>query len=449
MPRPPFPHLRGTAAVLTGIALAACGGGGGGNTTPTPTPTPEPSLVCTAREGTVAPLTLGQDNSAIPTLAKPLRGATFPDPVYGTTLVRLSDHAADGLSGFARQDYSRRQAFNADSSRVLVNSRDGRWHLYDAASYRYLKTLDALAGDAEPQWHPTDPDRLYFLPINGVGMTVHELTLGSADSTRVVGDLAQRLRSRWPTANAAWTKSEGSPSADGRYWCLMVDDAAWQSLGVVTWDRDSDTILGWLDTQGDRPDHVSMSPSGEYCVVSGDSARGTVAYSRDFSTRRKLLSKSEHSDLALDADGRDVYVSVDYQSATGSVFMTRLDDCARTELFSTYVDQTATALHISGKAFRHPGWVVLSTYADYYAPNPTQDARRWLHRKVMAVQLSADPTIRHLAHHRSFVGDYFGEPQASVNRDFTRILFNSDWAQDAAPADAQDIDTYMILTTPP
>ena len=64
-----------------------------------------------------------------------------------------------------------------------------------------------------------------------------------------------------------------------------------------------------------------MSPSGSHCVVSGDGASGTVAWTRDFSRGTKVHHKSEHSDLALDADGNDIYVSVDYQSDAGDLFM--------------------------------------------------------------------------------------------------------------------------------
>ena len=371
---------------------------------------------------------------AAPALAKPAKGVAVTEPTYKTCLVRSTDFAADGVPGFARNDYSRRQAFNADSSRYLIYALDGTWHVYDASTRARVKQLAGPGGDAEPQWHATDPDKLYYLPTNGVGMKVNELTV-STGTTRLLGDLAARLKAKWPTAHAAWTKSEGSPSKDGRYWCFMVDNAEWASLGVVTWDRDTDTILGTMDTGGDRPDHVSMSPSGNHCVVSGDSARGTVSYSRDFSAQRKLLAKSEHSDLAIDANGDDVYVSVDYQSNAGDVFMMNLDTGVRTPLFSTYVNGSATALHISGKAFSKPGWVVLSTYANYGGTGT-----QWLHNKVFAVQLSASPKVYNLAFHRSVSKGYWTDPVASVNRDFTKVLFNSTWGVDSET----NVDTYMV-----
>ncbi|WP_239469807.1 hypothetical protein [Archangium violaceum] len=398
-------------------------------------PASEPALspACATFYSSDFALTSTRQANPIPTVAKPAKGVAVSEPTYKTCVVRATDHAADGVAGFTRNDYSRRQAFNANSTKQLVYALDGYWHVYDANTRVRLKKLSGPGGDAEPQWHPTNPDLLYYLPTNGVGMTLHELNV-STGASRVVGDFGARLKARWPTAAAAWTKSEGSPSADGRYWCFMVDTSDWSSVGVFTWDRDTDTILGSYDTHGERPDHVSMSPSGNSCVVSSDGALGTVAFSRDFSKKTQLLSKSEHSDLALDTNGDDIYVAVDYQSNAGDVFMVNVRTGVRTALFSTYVGGTATALHVSGKAFARPGWVVVSTYADYGG------AQQWLHRKVMAVQLKANPTIYTLAHHRTASNGYWTEPMASVNRDFTRVAFSSNWGSGSAT----DVDAYVV-----
>ncbi|MFY0573518.1 hypothetical protein ACN28S_03365 [Cystobacter fuscus] len=127
-------------------------------------------------------------------------------------------------------------------------------------------------------------------------------------------------------------------------------------------------------------------------------------------------------------------MAVDYQSNAGDVFMVNLRTGVRTALFSTYLSGTATALHVSGKAFARPGWVVVSTYADYGG------SLQWLHRKVMAVQLNANPTIYTLAHHRTVSNGYWSEPHASVNRDFTRVVFGSNWGSGSAT----DVDTYVV-----
>jgi hypothetical protein len=394
--------------------------------------------LCHQLPGLEPQLVSGQDNHRSSFLPKPVKGVPFADEWYDTCVVRATDHANEPPVDFARNDYSRRQPFNADSSKFLAYSNNGYWHLYDARTLAYIKQLSGPGGDAEPQWHPTNPDLLYYLPTNG-GMHVYELNVVT-DQHRVVGDFTSGLP--WAGAIHVWTKSEGSPSADARYWCFMVDDANWRSLGVFTWDRQTNAILGTLSTNGDRPDHVSMSLGGNYCVVSWLAPRGTVAFSRDFSTSRQLQGRTEHSDLALDANGDDVYVSVDFGGLTdsGDVFMTNLRTGVRTSLFTTYTAGTATAVHISGKAFNRPGWVLISTYGAYL---PSGGTKQWLHDKVFAVELKANPKILNIAHHHGAdIADkaYWAEPQAAVNRNFTKILFNSNW-ETSSPI---DVDAYMV-----
>ncbi|HWP21000.1 MAG TPA: hypothetical protein VNO84_17855 [Burkholderiaceae bacterium] len=370
----------------------------------------------------------GTSTPPIPSVTgRPDKGQVFAEPTYKTCMVRVTDHAREAPSGFARNDYSRRQAFNADGSRLIVYALDGHWHVYDANTYAHVRQLRGPAGDAEPQWHPTDPNLLYYLPTNG-GMVVHELNVATHTS-RVVGD----FRGRLPWANVArlWTKSEGSPSADARYWAFMAETSSYAPLGIVVWDRVNDTIVATLDNK-DRPDHLSMSASGNYVVVSW--LNRVVAYDRSLRNARTIQGSSEHSDIALAENGDDLYVSVDYQSNEGMVFMVNLRTGARTDLFPTYVSGTATAMHFSGKAFRKPGWVLVSTYGNYGGP------LQWLHRKIFAVQLAANPRIYQLAHTQVVDKGYWTEPQASVSRDFTKILFTSNWGVDSA----EDLDAYMV-----
>ena len=230
-----------------------------------------------------------------------------------------------------------------------------------------------------------------------------------------------------------WTKSEGGPSADARYWCFQAEATGFGILGVFTYDLQTQTVLG-TRSMTRRPDHVSMSASGRYCVVSNlDGDGGTVAWNRTFTSSRPLHATSEHSDLGLSSAGEDLFVFVDYQSNDGDLVMVNLDTGVRTTLFPTYIDRSATAYHVSAKSFGAPGWMLLSTYA-YSGPE------RWLHERIMAVELKADPTIIHLAHHQSRANGYWTEPHASVNRDFTRVLFTSNWG---STSDI-DVDAYML-----
>jgi hypothetical protein len=64
---------------------------------------------------------------------------------------------------------------------------------------------------------------------------------------------------------------------------------------------------------------------------------------------------------------------------------------------------------------------------------------------VFALELSAQPRIVQLAHHHSIRSaaeeDYFAEPQVTVNRDFTRLLFASNWEQYGTG----EVEMFMVV----
>ncbi|HEY0179325.1 MAG TPA: hypothetical protein VGC30_06810 [Dokdonella sp.] len=384
---------------------------------------------------------------APPALApKPAKGAAFLD-ADGTCIVRATRHDAEPPGQFARNDYSRREPFNADSSRVLVYGEGGYWHLYDARTLRYVERLNGPAGDAEPQWHPSDPNLLYYLPRDG-GLKLIKLDVRK-NASKTVAEFAGRLP--WRDAKRLWTKSEGSPSRDGRYWGFQAETANFEIRGYVVYDLVEDKIVGTRSTSA-RPDHVSMTPSGRWFVSSGD-GDGTWAWSPDFSRKKKLHHKSEHSDLAIGADGHDEYVSIDFQSDHGDVFFVDVDacpsvradadaaatpECPRTVLFPTYLDGAHASFHFSGKAYAKPGWVLLSTYATSAARDGT---RPWYADRLIAAELKPHPRLLALGHHESSGDAYWAEPHGAPNRDFTRAMFNSDWGRRGT----NDIDDYLLV----
>ena len=427
--------------------------------------------LCDAILPGVNPLVAGTAITPIPDSPRPDYLVPTQDPAFRSCVVRVTDNQArqqTEQTPYLRNDYSRRQAFNADSSRFLLEDTAGFWHVFDARTGQPLQVLDnltgdatRLAGDAEPFWHPTDPNRLYFLPTNGLGMQIFQLDLGTRTVT-TVADMGPQIRQVWPDADMAYTKAEGSPSADGRYWCLMArhyDDTGSQPMrGVFTWDLQENRLVGTL-TMDSAPDHVSMSPSGRYCVVSHEKASGpgTRAYNRTFSAPYndqiaagylQLHENSEHSDIAFNRQLQDVYVAIDYQSNTGDVFMHNLDTDRRTTLFPSYLDRTAFSIHVSGKAYAKPGWALITTYGEYHADAmdsalpPAQ--RQWPHRKMFAVSLDEQPRIRSIAAIHPNVYQYEDEPHGTVNRDFTRMLFNSTWNGGSV----NDMEVFMVAVPP-
>ncbi|MDX2089162.1 MAG: hypothetical protein SFX73_14995 [Kofleriaceae bacterium] len=401
------------------------------------------------------------------TLPNPQKSTTgVLDPTFGVYVRRITANAdvADTVSALGHE-YSRRQAYNADSTRFIAQASNGFWYLYDAVSLQRLDggrtqspgtgAIVGLAGDCEPIWHPSDPNKLWHTSTNG-GLVWSERDV-VANTTTQLFDLTAHVQALgWTTAARAWWKGEGRPSDDGRWWALMVETSAFQPLGIIMYDRMTDTIVGHQALTGNRPDHLSTSPLGNYAVVSWygnaaaslaeeaarplSTAGGVRAYSRDFSTFRVMSVLGEHSDLALDAAGNEVFVAVSFHGAAdgvtdGRVFFRRLDDgTAYDTPINTFGGSTGTGIHVSGTATARRGWVVVSKYAGV-GSGPFDG-------QVVAVELvPSNARVLRLAHHRSSANGYFFEPHASVNRDFTRVMFSSDWS--GAQATALDYEIML------
>ena len=393
----------------------------------------------------------------------PLRTAIHA-PTYNTPIARVTDNVVAWSKGQrrVRSDYSRRQAWNCDNTMFIMTTSDGYWQTYDNKTLKLIATMPAqMGGDAEPVWHPNKPDVLFHVPQNGVGMKLIERNARTGAEIRTT-EIGPLLTAIWPEAFNCWSKSEGAPSLDCRYWCWIVQKKGFIPLGAVVYDRVEHKIIGKIDIpENHMPDHSSMSPSGKYATISWAYQPGwdTRAYTRNMKDVHPasksglpyiiINTASEHSDLGQLEDGTDVYVSGDY-TGNSRLFMVNLETGQETNFMSLYGQSTATAYHVSCRNSRVPGWCVVSFYNDYLDNHDNEQrnkpAMQWFHRKIFAMELKQNGKMIPLAWadsvRRTFWGDdaYWTEPQATVNREMTRIMFQStmnivDW---------KATETYML-----
>lgn len=372
------------------------------------------------------------------TVTKPARGQSFTDPVYGTKITRATQ-ASDGTGDSMQLEYSRRQAFNADNTRYLAQASNGYWFLYDVATKAPIKKLAGMAGDCEPLWVPGKPRNLIYTSQNG-GKVWWAKDV-EADSDTVLFDFTGKTP--WPNATHFWTKGEGSTSADGRYLALMAETDSWQTVGLLVLDTVNKTVVSTLDASkfgGNRPDHVSMSPSGNYVVPSWAflPAYGTRAYTRDFSSFRQMHKQSQHSDLAIGPNGEDFYVYFSYDN--GTVYAQDIATGTQFDVMGLYLaDGESWTGHISGQAFDRPGWVVISADGDsanYGAVDPSPTLRP-PYRKVWIAELKPNGRQYSLCHERNTASGYFGEVKATASRDLSLVGFNSNLGSGVA-------DSYIV-----
>ena len=384
-----------------------------------------------------------------PDLAEPPPRAPFRDPIFGTCLARVTDAQADisthDTSGGVKNEYSRVQSFNADGTLLILRGTEATWYLYDVSS---LQPIGELPIEVEPRWDASDPDEVYFTDET----RLMSYNVRSGDRS-LVRDFAADLAEQRPSA--VWTRYEGSPSLDGRYWGMMAQKENGAVVAFLTYDQQAHEVIATRSLPN-RPeiDSVTISPLGTYFLAyfdewcdegalgsDGDPC-GLMVYDRNLQNGRGLSRIIGHSDTALDAAGREVLVYQDID--TDHISMLDLETGAVSDLFPIDFSHSPIGLHFSGRASRLPGWALVSTYSGGHPTDHT-----WMDDAVFAVELRAGGRAVRLAHTHSLVDedqehDYWAEPQASVNQDFTRVVFTTNWGRSGT----DEVETMMVVLPP-
>jgi len=386
-----------------------------------------------------------------PSLSKPEASVPFRDPVFGTCLIRVTDSLKDfsentGLTGL-KNEYSRVQAFNYNGTRILVLGIDSTWYIYDAVTYKPVVKLP-IEGPLDPRWSEINPSVLYFSEATRL-MSLNIQTMESETVHEFSNDFAQQQLA------AVWSRFEGSPSFDGTTWGLMAEDDNWLTSALIIYDLPSNRITASLDTRNwskdaREIDSVTISPLGNYFLVYMDkycekgrlgtieNPCGLMVFDKNLKNGRGLLRLIGHSDTAIDGGGKEVLIYQDID--TDEIAMLDLTSGTITPLLPIDFSHTAIGFHFSGRATRVPGWALVSTYDNDPA------SYTWMDDRVFAIELKPGGRIVSLVHTHSLVDanlehDYWAEPQATVDRDFSKVLFTSNWGRSGS----SEVDMYAIL----
>lgn len=384
-----------------------------------------------------------------PPLQEPARGVPFYDPVFGTCIVRVTDRskdiAADDTSRGLKNEYSRVQSFNADGSLLVIRGIDATWYLYDPNT---LRPLYKLPIDVEPRWDAKDPNTLYY---------ISETRLMSFNILTGQQTLLHEFASDFPGSNLAtvWTRYEGSPTIDSRYWGLMAQNSQWETIALLIFDLEQNRVISRLNLpQKPSIDSVTISPLGNYLLAyyenhckygqlgTMDTPCGLMVYNQSLTEARGMLRIIGHSDAALNRAGKEVLVFQNID--TDHIAVLDLQSGRVDDLLPIDFSHTALGFHFSGRGFQSPGWAIISTYNGGH-PEPFT----WMDNSVFALELETAGRIVRLAHTRSIYSesiekDYWAEPQASTNQNMSRILFTSNWGRPGS----EEVETYMIQMPP-
>jgi hypothetical protein len=371
------------------------------------------------------------------TFMPPPRGGTYVDPVFGTSIKRVSDAKATanadqgGYLTWIENEYATMTPFNSDNSKfILVHQ--SYFGLYDGDG-TFLHSLPlAINSSSEPRWSRKDNATLYYHAGNQ--LKSYNISTGA---TNLVHTFTQY--------SSISGNGEMDISLDGDHFVF-----AGNNRYVFVYQISTDKVFTALDTSGYAFDSMYITPNNNVIVswlTSGTTRHtGQELFDIQMNFLRQVSHADGHKHVTRDTNGDEVLVwtnSNDPQplaNCQNGIVKIRLSDSTQTCLL-----QLAWTLAVHISASDGNGTVMVDTEAP---ANPEPGTSAWVPytNELLQVKLDGTGTTR-LAHHRSRpVNSYNWQPKLSVSRDGTHLLFAGNYDLSNIMGNPVEYsDTYMIV----
>jgi hypothetical protein len=362
-----------------------------------------------------------------PTLPMPSYLERIVDPVLGTPIVRITEPGRRLLpdvtcdTAYCRHRYSSTQAWNADQSLLVISKGCADLCFLHGRTYEPLFAR-RVSQDQDCKWHPTDPEKMVCVHHAGIALWTPRTNIWSP----VFRPRGYRRVEFGPY--------KGNPSRDGSMIALRAQNGQGQLVAFAY----------NLDTGHKFPDipltgltgtnlYVTISASGRYVFVSQLTADGkepayVFTVDGDLVQHWPEHHRPGHGDMAIDADGADIYVGISKSPPDEFHIIKRRLDNGNVTVLAPYGD----ASHVSARNILWPGWVFVSyqgsfehTFAQRY-PAP-------FYSEVVAIRIDGSGDIRRIAQARSVMREYLSEMHASPSPDGTRVIWASNWGVAGGP----------------
>jgi hypothetical protein len=365
--------------------------------------------------------------TVMPQVSRPGYLAPITDPVFKTTVMRVSDRGAPFNSNELRlsHTYSKNQPWNSNGTRVMLN-----WSypaaVLDGSTFALRRWVRQ---PSESMWLNTDPR--YAIGVSGNNLVRLE----------VDADVISTLKSFPEYDSITLGDYEGNLSRDDKWMALIGTKGA--NREVFVFDMVNRVVTARMAIGSGPINNTAMSQSGNYVTVQwsvdGSANRqGIEVFDRNLNRLRQVSVRGgTHHDLGYDTNGQEVIVVT--SDTSSALIMRRLSDGGTTELIPA--SQMSWNIHVSCRNLNRPGWAYVSEFrgdVDIVKDNT---------QRVMAVKLDGSGTVQNFAHeHRSDVYAYERAAMAVPNRDGSQVMFASDWGDGNAPIYAYV--TYQPASTP-
>jgi hypothetical protein len=361
----------------------------------------------------------------------PRAGGTLVDPVFGTTIMRVTDESDTPSAGTA---YSYWPSFNKNSTQLMVHYADGFPRIYEFEPNNF-RVGSKRAVEAPPAsesgfgvttfedaiWSGKDPNK--FFVHRGAAVFSYDV---ARHRYAKVFDLTSDL----PTGYYFFQMSR---SIDDDVFAFTLRDAKYKVAGYLAYQLSARRILNQARVK--KLDEIQLDKMGRYLVVkTGEQGHAAIEVEViDLQTGRNEALRDDAPDYApghSDA-GSGLIVGGDNWLARWTGRKLSSPHQPYTVLDSR--GQWDNDGHVSMLA-DDEDWALLSLFGT---------AKSGLFRReILQVTTDGSQRLRRLAHHYSIFRNYQDTPRANISRDGRFIAFSSNWGGRARQ------DLFVLRITP-
>ncbi|HVG17797.1 MAG TPA: fibronectin type III domain-containing protein [Blastocatellia bacterium] len=357
-----------------------------------------------------------------PPPALPRAGGTFVDPVFGTTIMRVTDEN-DGA--FNATNYSYWPSFNKDSTRLYIVA-GGQTALYsfDPVNFRISNKRRLFLSnpptggvpDAEDAiWSGVDPN--VILGHDGLKIWAYNV---ATNTYSLVKDFTGEL--------PAGYISQMSRSIDDNVFGFTLKNASGGLVGYAAWRRSNNSIYR-VDTR--NLDEVQVDKTGQYLVVKQDpaSASGVEVRVVNLLTRSVEDLTDSSPDYAPGHSDNGAGLVVGGDNWANRFTVRRLSSPHEARTVVGFGSDWSLGSHVSMLADGDE-WALVSTFVANGL-----ESRGVFRNELFVAAVDGSGRVRRLAHTHSEYRGYWDSPRANISRDGRYAVFTSNWGR----ADRRDV----------
>jgi len=354
--------------------------------------------------------------------ALPEAGGTLVDPVFGTTILRVTDER-DGKS--SETPYSYWPSFNKNSTRLYVKSDDQSLLFgFDPDNFA-VTTRRKLFQRTLPEggypwaddviWSGTDNNTVYC--HSGLRLYSYNVVLNNYE---LVHDFAGQV-----PGDTIWQMSR-SLDDDTFGFHLKSSRNDYKVAGYAAWKRSTNALYVVNDAQVNE---VQVDKTGRYLVVTMElpdpppppPASAVEVRVVDLQTKQITDLKDGGPDFAPGHHdcGRGVVIGADNWNNTFT--FRQLASPHKYAAVVSFGNDWSQGSHVSLLA-DDESWALVSTIVANKLPNSGV-----LKNELVLVATDGTGRIRRIAHHHSTMRDYADMPRANLSRDGRFAAFTSNW----------------------